>query len=384
MSFYEAAVDSPYYHINIVCPVASCKRGITQNQSAFECGYCKALYHPSCKGIIGSAKIKKAIESNWLCSPDCIKSAASVIAVPSSTSIPSAVTSKSNSSVTPNVPNVSVISPCGSAISCEAVVNGMMKRIDDQFAAIKLMITDIRTSQDFICNEFDTLKTEFKSIVAVTNSLKEKYDLVQPALQQLEDRINKIEFGIDTEKQSKLNSNLIVAGLPDKLMESNDVTINLLKALHCEDLISEVISSAYMPSPRNLNATSYSPEDVKILICFKDIITKKKLILLKKKHKPQLYANDIGLQRNFHQLNQNQPNSNVININQQHYNKQIYFRDHLTGFRHTLYREARQLKKVHNYKYLWINDGNILFRKAEGSRYVAIQSRSNFNKITGS
>lgn len=344
MPFYELAENCPDYFLNAICPVASCRKSITQKQSIFACCVCNKLYHPSCKGIIGAAKTKKAAESNWVCSADC-----------SNTLTFTAVTTPTDSPK--NIPSES-------GRNSESEITCMRKQLDEQFKEIKSLINDIRKSQEFICNEFDLLKTEYKKIAADNILLIEKCENLQLVCQNQDERINSLELNLDTINQRGLDSNLIIGGLPNKSCDPNTIFSRVCQVLECDDVLGDVIYCDYLTSRTNYRNSSNEPEEVKLIIKFKNHETKKRVVHLKKKKKHMFFASDIG----FPQYN----------------NRKLFFRDHLTSFRLSLYREARQIKLSHNYKYLWVSDGNILFRKTEGSKVIRIQSKADLiTKITG-
>jgi hypothetical protein len=238
-----------------------------------------------------------------------------------------------------------------------------MKHMDIQIDGIKSLISDIKVSQEFICNEFDLIKIDIKNIVTENKILKKKCEVLEEAYQAHDDRLCSLEIHIDELHQQELNSNLIVAGLPDKLKDPKTMVLALLNALECEESISDVISCNYMTPHNNFKQNPALPNEVKIIIKFRDSMSKNKVSQQKKKIKPILTSADLGFHHN--------------------HNNQLYFRENLTSFRNLLYREARQIKKSKNFKYLWIRDGNILMREAEGSRVIKIGSKADLIRISG-
>jgi FtsZ-binding cell division protein ZapB len=65
-------------------------------------------------------------------------------------------------------------------------------------------------------------------------------------------------------------------------------------------------------------------------------------------------------------------NANDVDSNFQ--NKPLYVNENLTPYFKKLFYEARKLKNVHNYRYLWIANSKILLKKHEDSRPIKITS----------
>ena len=63
------------------------------------------------------------------------------------------------------------------------------------------------------------------------------------------------------------------------------------------------------------------------------------------------------------------------------FNDPIYINENLPSYLNTLRGKANALKKLHNYKFLWIKNGNILIRKNENSPVINIKSPSDLDKI---
>jgi hypothetical protein len=72
------------------------------------------------------------------------------------------------------------------------------------------------------------------------------------------------------------------------------MALALFKVLDCEESISDVINYNYMAPNNNFKQNPALPNEVKIIIKFKDSMSKIKVSQQKKKIKPILTANDLG------------------------------------------------------------------------------------------
>ena len=82
-----------------------------------------------------------------------------------------------------------------------------------------------------------------------------------------------------------------------------------------------------------------------------------KMQFIKSKNKYNLSTKDIGFSEN----------------------NKIYLSHDLTKMNLELYKTAVNYKKEMEYKYLWINNGNILLRKSENSKVMLVQSLDQLN-----
>lgn len=61
-------------------------------------------------------------------------------------------------------------------------------------------------------------------------------------------------------------------------------------------------------------------------------------------------------------------------------NEMIYINHSLTKYTQALFMAAREVKRVHHYKFLWFNNSNIFLKKEENSRVMVIRSFDDLKK----
>lgn len=62
-------------------------------------------------------------------------------------------------------------------------------------------------------------------------------------------------------------------------------------------------------------------------------------------------------------------------------NNNIYVNDSLTSHTRALLKAARDVKQKKQYKYLWVRNAIILFRKKEGDQAIMINSFEDLDKL---
>lgn len=335
MPYYDRAIQSPSFTVTSTCTVPGCGKNITKSQAVFECSTCKNLYHPHCKGIIGNHITRKAADASWYCSTACES-----LSGDTTSTVPT-----SNSNI-------------------ETVLNTLIARIDQESADVKSMFAEIQKSQNFVCKELDDIKLELTKVTAENKILTEQCRELQEVTKHQTIKVNALESQLDLLYQRDMDNNLIIAGIPDNTNPPDQILRNVFERINCTDALADVISINYITRNRTVhNKTHKNSLDFMILVKFGKPETKQLVQRNKRSIKSMLFANEIGFQIEKDQ--------------------QIFFRDHLTPYRLQLYRDAQHLKKEHNYKYLWIQNGNILFRKDEGTKIIKITSRNDFEKIQG-
>lgn len=167
------------------------------------------------------------------------------------------------------------------------------------------------------------------------NSLFQKYEQQVQENLKLKEEIAEIKVMLNRNEQKVLNKNLIIHGIPQEKNES-------LKQ------IIEEVGNQLQVNLANSEFTAYrmgKPEDKKrpIKACFENETFKNQLIKTPKKY--DLNAQTLGFR----------------------VDSKIFLNHDLTKPNLELYKRSLAFKKTHDYKYLWINNGNILLRKREDS-----------------
>lgn len=181
------------------------------------------------------------------------------------------------------------------------------------------------------------------------NKMETKYDALmgkyneQVAInEKLQTDITKIKAQLNKQEQLNLRNNVIIQGIPQKQNENlTDILKKIAEKLEVQNINK---FSAYRIGNDSGN-NEYKP--IKVEFGDENI----KLKIMKSKNRFHLTSRDLGYNEN----------------------KKVYLNHDLTPTNLELYRAARIHKKNKDYKFLWINNGNILMRKDEHSRVILVQ-----------
>lgn len=211
-----------------------------------------------------------------------------------------------------------------------------MKSISDQFSELNNTVTKL-------LNENKILKDQVQTLTET----QEKY----------EQRINELEAKCDEYQQIEVSKNIIVSGLPQTNISSNNITQQIIIKLNINPDFHQTIEETQF--------LHQNPENQKsnlIIVKFKTIKAKQEF-LQQKQVKRSLTIQELEIFTNTNQENQ------------------IFFRDHLTKYQLNLYRHAKTFQATNHFKYCWIKNSSILLRNTDTSKVFTINSENDFIKI---
>lgn len=183
-----------------------------------------------------------------------------------------------------------------------------------------------------IMDKLESMEQKYSDLLSKYEEQKKINDTVQQELKDVKKELNKWE-------QSKLINNMLVQGVPLKENEN------------LQEVVKQI--GQYLDAPIRKRFTAYrlgKNNNSPIKIEFEDGNEKKQMMISKKRL--QMESRNLGF-----------PNSNKIYLNHE-----------LTKGNVKLHTAARLFKKQHNYKFLWIHDGNIFIRKNENSRIILVDN----------
>lgn len=177
------------------------------------------------------------------------------------------------------------------------------------------------------------------------NRVLKQYDEQMRVNEELRKELQTVKRDLNNRDQKELNNNVIIQGVPSVVNEKVETVVeklaNKLK-------VTRNIEKAYrLGNPNQERASSA------IKIIFKSYDDKKQWMQAKKSYK--LSTGDLGY--------------NDIN-------EAIYINHDLTKRNIELFKMAKQFKKDHDYKYLWVSNGKIMIRKNDTSKSFLIEDAS--------
>lgn len=191
-------------------------------------------------------------------------------------------------------------------------------------------------------DRYDELLLETKNLRVV----KEKYDLLNVKVEELENKIN------DLDQYSRCK-NIEIKGVEEKSNENlKAIVAKIAIKLGAGEVKENDIDIAHRINNRNKR----EPRD--IIVQFKSRDSKEKILA---KRREKVSSNDItnGIKDNL-----------------------IYLNEHLTLHNKTMFWEARNKCREVNYKFVWTKDGKIFVRKEEKERAFRIRNLDDIKKIS--
>nr|CAI5840816.1 unnamed protein product [Callosobruchus analis] len=170
--------------------------------------------------------------------------------------------------------------------------------------------------------------------------LMKKYNEQVAINEKLQVDIVKIKSQLNKQEQLNLRNNVIIQGIPQK---SNENVTDIVKTIS-EKLEVQNVSNFIAYRLGNGSGDGSRP----IKIEFSD--ENSKLKFMKSKKRLKLTSKDLGFNEN----------------------KKVYLNHDLTATNLELLKAARICKQKMDFKFLWINNGNILMRKDENSKVIFV------------
>ncbi|KAK9881846.1 hypothetical protein WA026_018033 [Henosepilachna vigintioctopunctata] len=204
-----------------------------------------------------------------------------------------------------------------------------------------ITLEDIAEKLDMIWNTISSQKQEIKKLKRNIQELKQ--DNIE-----IRREIEKIKSGKNSEKQSSLRNNIIINGFNEiKATELKGQVLKTLKLIK-NDLADNDIDKCTIIGKN---------EKPMIRVILKNYEDKKEI--MKAKRDVNLSTKNLGLQDD----------------------RTLYLNHELTRENQILFKQAREMKKDFNYKYIWATEENIKLRKTEGSTVITIKDKHQLDEI---
>jgi hypothetical protein len=162
----------------------------------------------------------------------------------------------------------------------------------------------------------------------------------------------------------------------EKEKRKNNIEIHGIPKVNNEDL-PEVIINVAKKLDIKLNKDN-------IVKCFRIRAFNSEKVKNDKHNEPILVSlNQFSLKEAFMKKRKSKCFSNEI-IKDASIVSRLYINENLTPTNRLLFKEVRNFRKQHDYKFLWTNSGNILIRKTEDSKVIYIKNFETLNSLKNS
>ncbi|XP_044767199.1 uncharacterized protein LOC123323120 [Coccinella septempunctata] len=213
-------------------------------------------------------------------------------------------------------------------------------------------VRELRTSVEFCSGkitDFEKKLSKLDDTIKLTNQLKKENESMKKEISDLNHRMNKLE-------QHSRENNIEIMDVPEKKKE------NLF------EIMTKIISYVnHEVRPEGLDFITRVP--TKLTNKPKNIVVK-----FRSKIEKQNFLAAVKLKRTEQGGKQGFKIDNV--------SPRCFINEHLTTVNKILYKSAREAAHNNNFKYVWVQNGNILARKDDTSKILHIMSESDLKMIT--
>ena len=226
-----------------------------------------------------------------------------------------------------------------------------------EIETLRAEVIEIKESQVFICNQYDSLKAEYDKLIEVNTLQKEEISDLKSQAAALKTQEIKDSIKVDELKQYGRRQNLEIVGVPGKENENtNAIVLEVAKMLDV-DIMSSHISTSHRLSKKTASSRNNSGSSP-IIVRFTSRDIRNQIYVNRKK------ARFVDL-KNF----------SVYDT------KNIFVNKNLTPIRKQLFWKTKQQVKNKSWKYIWTHNGNVFVKKDDNATIIAIKNELDLNLI---
>lgn len=207
---------------------------------------------------------------------------------------------------------------------------------------------DLRVDLTSVKNTVGKMETKLEDVVSLTQATYRN----QKDIEMLKKENNRLRSDMSRLETVCRQNNVVITGVPEMPNENlQKLILSITGALGCSLERSQIC--------KYTRFRSKGGKQKPILVVLNNYYTKNEL-LTRFKHKKQLIGSEIGLDASV----------------------KIHIGEHVNSYHQKLMYLAKQkLISIGKYKYLWIQNGDVLIRKTCTSKIVKIKSEDDINKL---
>lgn len=211
-----------------------------------------------------------------------------------------------------------------------------MSKSREPWYCTKCKSDDRKQSKTYTIND---VMTKLDEMNAKYNALYMKFEEQLKTNERLQKELVDIKKQLNKKDQKELKNNFVIQGIP---YQQNENLPEIITKIGQNLGVSTGKYTAF-------RFAKQGDKDGAIKVKFEDENIKKDM--LKSKKKFALQCQDLGYNKN----------------------NKIYLNHDLTRANLQLFKEARNFKTRHGFKYLWFSNGNILLRKEDNSKIIQVE-----------
>ena len=226
-----------------------------------------------------------------------------------------------------------------------------------EIETLRAEVIEIKESQAFICNQYDSLKAEYDKLIEVNTLQKEEISNLKSQAAALKTQEIKDSIKVDELEQYGRRQNLEIVEVPEKEDENtNAIVLEVAKMLDVDIMSSHISTSHRLPKKKASSRNNSGSSPIIVRFTSRDI-------------RNQIYAN--RKKARFVDLK----NFSVSDT------KNIFVNENLTPTRKQLFWKTKQEVKNNSWKYIWTHNGNVFVKKDDKASITAIKNELDLNLI---
>ena len=226
-----------------------------------------------------------------------------------------------------------------------------------EIETLRAEVREIKESQAFIYNQYDSLKAEYDKLIEVNTLQKEEISNLKSQAAALKTQEIKDSIKVDELEQYGRRQNLEIVGVPEKEDENtNAIVLEVAKMLDVDIMSSHISTSHRLPKKKASSRNNSGSSPIIVRFTSRDI-------------RNQIYAN--RKKARFVDLK----NFSVSDT------KNIFVNENLTPTRKQLFWKTKQEVKNNSWKYIWTHNGNVFVKKDDNASITAIKNELDLNLI---
>lgn len=330
---------------------AKCDAKITKKSVGVSCsGECRRIFHVKCTDISKEfLEIIKQGKASWKCIDCPLQSNESLI-----------ISEQNDDNEEKNSTDASenpteCLNMAINNLNATDLSNCSLDNLAQYLKTLGTVLCEISKSQSYISLQMDDLVKQNKGIIKENQHLKECLVNAEAKSISLEQKVNHLESKLDEFQNKNYRNNIVIAGLPSTLENPRNTILNIASKINANISNNDIVSVTSV----NKKTNDKTPMKKLYIIQFNSKESKAEMMTKKKENFKHLFTDEL----------------NILGEG----NKEIFFRHHLSALQSRLYYEAKQIKTAHNFKFLWVQNGQILLRMDTTSKVYKVMS---FNDIT--
>lgn len=239
-----------------------------------------------------------------------------------------------------------------------ALENSLTQKIDGGFLnssndmkELKTKIAGFETTLNFYGDKVDKAVITVKEFEHRMILMERRVDKSESENKELKSKLRSMEIQVNGQNQKDYNTKIEISGIKDSEVDKDKVVKQILNKV--ENKAEEIFFKSEKVTKKGENGKT----SLVVEFRSRDI---RNMVLTKIKEK-RLYT----------QLDDVFPNNG----------SHVYINEALSPYYKKLMYQASKIKREKNYAFLWVNDGKILLKKAEGSKIMRLDCMDDLGKI---